>query len=62
MKQLYDKIEIGEMVNIRQLDWCNVPIPQRHDMFINDVNQYEKALLSGRYMKRGIHRSNNGQY
>ena len=29
MKQLYDKIEIGEMVNIRKLDRCNIPIPQR---------------------------------
>ena len=53
MKQLYDKIEIGEMVNIRKLDRHNVPIPQRQDMFIKDVNQYEKALLSDRNMKRG---------
>ena len=53
MKQLYDKIEIGEMVNIRKLDWHNVPIPQRQATFTNDVNQYEKALLSGRNMKRG---------
>ena len=53
MKQLYDKIEIGEMVNIRKLNWHNVPIPQRQATFTNDVNQYEKALLSGRNMKRG---------
>ena len=52
-KQLYDKIEIGEMVNIRKLDRRNIPIPQRQAMFTNDVNQYEKALLSGRNMKRG---------
>ena len=53
MKQLYDKIEIGEMVNIRTLDQCNISIPQRQATFTNDVNQYEKALLSGRNMKRG---------
>ena len=47
MKQLYDKIEIGEMVNIKKLDQRNIPIPQRQAMFTNDVNQYEKALLSG---------------
>ena len=53
MKQLYDKIEIGEMVNIRRLNWHNIPIPQRQTTFTNDVNQYEKALLSGRNLKRG---------
>ena len=53
MKQIYHKTEIGEMVNIRKLDWCNIPIPQRQAMFTNDVNQYEKALLSGRNLKRG---------
>ena len=52
-KQLYDKIEIEEMVNIRKLDWHNVSIPPRQATFTNDVNQYEKALLSGRNMKRG---------
>ena len=52
-KQLYDKLEIGEMINIRKLNWHNFSIPQKQDMFINDVNQYEKALLSGRNMKEG---------
>ena len=52
-KQLYDKIEIGEMVNIRKLDGRNVPIPPRQATITNDVNQYEKALLSGRNMKKG---------
>ena len=52
-KQLYDKIEIGEMVKIRKLDWHNVPISPRQAMFTNDVNQYEKALLSDRNKKRG---------
>ena len=53
MKQLYDKKEIGEMVNIRTLNWHKFSIPQKQDMLTNDVNQYEKALLSGRNMKRG---------
>ena len=26
--------------------------PQKHDMYPNDVNQYEKALLSGNNMRR----------
>ena len=33
MKQLYDKIEIGEMVNIRKLNRGNIPISQRQVMF-----------------------------
>ena len=41
------------MVNIRKLNWHNFSIPQRQATFTNDVNQYEKALLSGRNMKRG---------
>ena len=52
-KQLYDKIEIGEMVNIRKLNQHNFSIPQRQATFTNDVNQYEKALLSDRNMKKG---------
>ena len=52
-KQHYDKIEIGEMVNVRKLNWHNFSIPQRQATFTNDVNQYEKALLSGRNMKKG---------
>ena len=53
MKQLFDKIDIGEMVNIRKLNWHNSSIPQKQAIFTNDVNQYEKVLLSGRNMKRG---------
>ena len=52
-KQLYDKIEIGEMINTRKLNQHNFFNPQRQATFTNDVNQYEKALLSGRNMKRG---------
>ena len=55
-KQIYDKIELGKMVKLRKLDWHNVPISSK-TMSTNDVNPYEKALLSDRYMKRG----NNSQ-
>ena len=41
------------MVEIRKLDQCNVPISPKQVTFTNDVNQYEKALLSDRNMKRG---------
>ena len=51
--RLYDKIEKGEKINIRKLNLHKFSIPQKHDMYPNDVNQYEKALLSGRNMKRG---------
>ena len=56
-KQIYDKIEIGEMVKLRKLDRHDVPISPKQATFTNDVNQYEKALLSDRNMKRG----NNSQ-
>ena len=51
--QLYDKIEKGERVNIRKWNQHSFSTPQKHDMYPNDVNQYEKALLSGKNMKRG---------
>ena len=51
--QLYDRIEIGEVINIRRLNRHNNSIPQRQATFINDVNQYEKALLNGRNVKKG---------
>ena len=41
------------MVKIRKLDWHNVPISPKQATFTNDVNQYEKALLSDKNMKRG---------
>ena len=51
-KQIYDKIELGEKVKIRKLDQCNVPISPKQATFTNDVNQYEKALLSDRNARR----------
>ena len=49
---LYDKLEKGERVNIRKVNQHKFSIPQKHDMYLNDVNQYEKALLNGKSMKR----------
>ena len=48
-KHIYDKIETGEEIRIRKLVQQNIP---KQEMFANNVNQYEKALLSDRYMKR----------
>ena len=50
--RLYDKIEKGERVNIRKVNQHKYSTPQKQDMYSNDVNQYEKALLSGKSMKR----------
>ena len=52
MKHIYDKIEIGEVVKLRKLDRHNFPILPKA-MSMNNVNPYEKALLSDRNMKRG---------
>ena len=47
VNRLYDKIEKGERVSIRKVNQPKFSIPQKHDMYPNNVNQYEKALLSG---------------
>ena len=52
MKQIYDKVELREEVKIRKLAQHNTPISPKQEMFANDVNQYEKALLSDRNMRR----------
>ena len=52
MKQIYDKVELGEKVKIRKLDQCNAPISPKQVTFTNDVNQYEKALSSDRNVRR----------
>ena len=51
-KYIYDKIETGKEIRIRKLVQQNIPDLAKHEMFANDVNQYEKALLSDRYMRR----------
>ena len=51
-KHIYDKIETGEEIRIRILVQQNIPDSLKQEMFANNVNQYEKVLLSDRYMKR----------
>ena len=51
-KQIYDKVELGEEVKIRKLAQHNTPISPKQETFTNDVNQYEKALLNDRNMRR----------
>ena len=51
-KQIYDKTELGEMVKMRKLDQHNVSISPKQATFTNNINHYEKALLSDRNMKR----------
>ena len=51
-KQIYDKVELGEEVKIWKLVQHNTPISPKQGMFTNDVNQYEKALLSDRNTRR----------
>ena len=50
-KQIYDTVE-KEEVKIRKLVQQNTSISPKKEMFVNDVNQYEKALLSDRNMRR----------
>ena len=51
-KQIYDNIEKGEEVKIRKLVQQNTSISPKQETFANDVNQYEKALLSDRDVRR----------
>ena len=45
-KQIYDKIEIGEMIKIRKVDRQDVQDIPKRAMLIGDMNPYKKALLS----------------
>ena len=51
-KHIYDKIETGEEIRIRKLVQQIIPDSSKQEMFANNVNQYEKALLSDRYTRR----------
>ena len=44
MKQIYDKVELGEEVKIRKLVQHNTPISPKQETFANDVNQYEISI------------------
>ena len=49
-KQIYDEVESGEEVKIRKIIQQNTSILPKQVTSRNDVNQYEKALLSDRNM------------
>ena len=51
-KHIYDKIETGEEIRIRKLVQQSIPNSSKQEMFADNVNQYEEALLSDRYMRR----------
>ena len=52
MKQIYDKVETGEEVRIRKLVQQNISDSPKQETFVHKINQYEKALLSDRNMRR----------
>ena len=51
-RQIYDKVELGEEFKIRKLVQHNTSIPPKKETFVNDINQYEKVLLSDRNMRK----------
>ena len=51
-KQIYDKIETGEMVKIRKMDKQNVQNTPKQVALVGDTNPYEKVLLSDRNLDR----------
>ena len=51
-KHIYDKIETGEEIRIRKLVQQNITDSPKQGTCANNINQYEKALLSDRYMRR----------
>ena len=53
-KHIYDKMETGEEIRIRKLVQQNIPDSSKQETFANNVNQYVKALLNDRYMRRSI--------
>ena len=51
-KHIYDKIETGEEIRIRKLVQQNISDSPKQKTFANNINQYEKALLSDRNVRR----------
>ena len=51
-KHIYDKVELGEEVKIKKLIQQNTSIPSKQVTFANDVNQYEKVVLSDRNRRK----------
>ena len=52
MNHIYDKVERGEEIRIRKLVQQNIPDSPKQEMFANNINKYEKALLSDRNTRR----------
>ena len=52
MKHIYDKVETGVEIRIRKLVQQNIPNSPKQETFANNINQYEKALLSDRNTRR----------
>ena len=52
MKHIYYKVETGEEIRIRKLVQQNIPDSPKQETFANNIDQYEKALLSDRNMRR----------
>ena len=53
-KQIYDKVETGEMVKIRRLDRQQGQSILKQVKIVGDTSPYEKALLSDRNLKRKV--------
>ena len=51
-KHIYDKLETGEEIRIRKLVQQNIPDSLKQEMFANNINQYEKDLLSDRNVRK----------
>ena len=51
-KYIYDKVETGEEVRIRKLVHQNNADSPKQGTFVNNINQYEKALLSDKNKRR----------
>ena len=51
MKHIY-KVETGEEIRIRKLIQQNISDSLKQEMFANNINQYEKALMSDRNARR----------
>ena len=51
-EQIYDNIEMAEVVKIRKLNKQNVLNTPKRDKKASDTNPYEKALLSDRKLNR----------
>ena len=51
-KQIYDKVETGEEIRIRKLVLQNISDSPKQETFVNNINQYEKVLLSDRNTRR----------